>query len=319
MKQKKCAKCIFLTDCKDQCKKVLTRNDLWKTNKFIPHWVDLNEVGKDQFFTNKDIAEYCIDKLLKTIENIEEYVFIEPSAGNGDFYDLLPEPKIGIDKYPLRGDFIKEDFLQFSIEKKKYIVVGNPPFGKRGWLALSFLWKAEAIGAEYIGMILPMSFQSEGKGNPKDRVENMILIHSEVLPKNSFHTPDGKLFHINSLFQIWKRGNKEVERKRTCKEFIDIFSISTSYDRSCGIDKIDKCDVFIQSTFFGELKGFSTSFSEIKYNSGYGIVIKKNKEEILDLLQNTEWKNISNLAGNGCYHISMGIIKKVLTDNGFFD
>jgi len=45
-------------------------------------------------------------------------------------------------------------------------VIGNPPFGYRACLALAFVNHAARF-ADYIVMILPMGFQSNGKGNPK--------------------------------------------------------------------------------------------------------------------------------------------------------
>jgi len=57
--------------------------------------------------------------------------------------------------------------------------VGNPPFGYRAWLALAFMRHA-SLFCDYIGMILPMAFQSDGKGSPKNRIDAMRLAYSEV-------------------------------------------------------------------------------------------------------------------------------------------
>jgi len=57
----------------------------------------------------------------------------------------------------------------------------------------------------------------------------------------------------------------------------------------------------------------------VKYVCGYGIVIKKDKNKIVEALQSTDWRLYSNLAAHNCRHISMYHIKRALTDLGFID
>ena len=98
-----------------------------------------------QYFTKQDIAKKLIEKtkkvLLKYEKDLQEFNWIEPSAGNGVFYNLLPkEKRIGIDIRPQLTNILEEDFLQYKIEKnKRNIVIGNPPFGHRGVIALNFI------------------------------------------------------------------------------------------------------------------------------------------------------------------------------------
>ena len=50
----------------------------------------------DQFFTNLDIVDRCIDTI-----NFKDYdIVIEPSAGDGSFYNKINGEKIGIDLDP---------------------------------------------------------------------------------------------------------------------------------------------------------------------------------------------------------------------------
>ncbi|MDR1544768.1 MAG: hypothetical protein LBS50_10275 [Prevotellaceae bacterium] len=146
----------------------------------------------DQYFTNKELAQNLFAKTHEIIskyeKNIEKYVWLEPSVGEGCFFDLLPENKrIGIDIEPLRKDIIKSDYLKFEIPNKKLIIIGNPPFGHRGVMALNFINHSQK--ADYVCFILPMFFESKGKGSVKYRVRGFNLIHSERLPKNSFYVP----------------------------------------------------------------------------------------------------------------------------------
>ncbi len=59
----------------------------------------------DQFYTKETIAKLCWGHLVDTIssigKNIDELFFLEPSAGKGAFYKLMPEHKyIGMDIEP---------------------------------------------------------------------------------------------------------------------------------------------------------------------------------------------------------------------------
>ena len=153
------------------------RNVLWADEPRIPSWVSIDSVELDQFFTKDEIAQYCWNQLRDYLDSAEvsldEATFLEPSAGSGSFLRLLPEQsRIGIDIAPLDEEISQGDFLSWTPEASSngaFVTVGNPPFGYRGWLALEFMNHAASF-SDYVGMILPMSFQSDGKGSPKLRV-----------------------------------------------------------------------------------------------------------------------------------------------------
>jgi hypothetical protein len=303
------------------------RNQSWIDNPNIPTWVDINNVGLDQFFTRKDIAKYYYDSLIRFLENkkvnINDCVFIEPSAGAGSFFNLLPkENSIGLDIYPMASNIKQQDFLSWEppleIQNKVKIFIGNPPFGYRGWLALSFMNHASKF-ADFIGFILPMSFQSEGKGSPKNRVKNMRLEFSETLPEYSFISPLGRIEKVNALWQVWQKGENEMIQKPTCNEWIDIFTVDLRKERLCGVDKMTNADYFLQRTFYNQPPKLVTNFSEVKYVCGYGLILKKEKRNIENILNNVNWREYSNLAAHNCRHISMYHIEKALTDNKFID
>ena len=102
------------------------------------------EKEKDQFFTNKETAKYCYDKCHEVLSShgidLREYHYIEPSAGDGSFYTLMPEDRrVGVDIEPQCDGVIQADFLQWHPDTEKNIIIGNPPFGLRGNLALKFI------------------------------------------------------------------------------------------------------------------------------------------------------------------------------------
>lgn len=301
------------------------RNLGWQGNPQIPGWVDPEEVGLDQFFTRHEVADQCYRNLCRWMgedgARIEQYKFVEPSAGTGAFYDLLPENRrIGLDVYPFRPEYEHIDFLSWSPPQNGYrlAVVGNPPFGYRAWLALAFMNHAAEF-ADYVGMILPMAFQSDGKGSPKHRVEGLRLVHMETLPNNSFVDAEGKPAKINALWQVWQRGVNNAGHSPSCSNWIDLFTVDNRKERLCGQERMKEADYFLQRTFYADPPTLVKDFNEVKYVCGYGIVLKKDKDRVLRLLRGVDWSQYSNLAAHNCRHISMCHIRKALTDAGFVD
>lgn len=310
-------------------KAIKLRDKAWETAFCIPSWVRGREVSLDQFFTVPDIAEKCLESLKeKVVENgdsLNDFSFIEPSAGIGSFYDLLPKDRrIGIDVDRFRREYIQSDFLTWYPVKNghRYIAVGNPPFGYRGWLALSFLNHAAEF-CDYVGFILPMSFQSEGKGSTKNRVKGMSLLHSEKLPKDVFRKPDGTNLPVHCLWQIWKTDgplvSKEMPKEnnlRLCDKYFELITVDERPQRLCGQKRKEECDFFIQRTFYSKHPGITKDFSEVNYTCGYGVIVKRNKREILRIIKNTDWAKYCNLTTHNCHHISMYHIRQALIDGG---
>ena len=147
----------------------------------------------DAYFTKPEIAKMLFKKTKKIIakyENLDKYTWIEPSVGDGCFYTLLPENKIGIDINSSKFDILQGDYLNYELPQKPLIVIGNPPFGHRGVLALEFIKHSKT--ADFVCFILPMFFQSLGKGSVRYRVKDFHLLHEETLPHNSFYLENGK-------------------------------------------------------------------------------------------------------------------------------
>ena len=154
----------------------------------------------DKFYTKEEIALECYSTLKDNVD-IDLYDFhLEPSAGGGSFYKLLdPSKAIGIDIDPPRfpagncipavpimygekgmPDIIKMDFIKFKPkENKKYLIIGNPPFGKSSSIAIKFFNKA-ALFSECIAFILPRTFKRISIQNRLDL--NFSLIYTKDLP-----------------------------------------------------------------------------------------------------------------------------------------
>lgn len=97
----------------------------------------------DQFYTSENCAQKYYSIFLKKIDINNYDIILEPSAGTGAFYKLLPiDKRVGIDIEPKYNGIQKKDFFEFMpIKNKKYIVIGNPPFGKISSLAVRFFNK----------------------------------------------------------------------------------------------------------------------------------------------------------------------------------
>jgi hypothetical protein len=166
----------------------------------------------DQFYTKMEIAEKCW-KTLQNKVNIKDFNwFIEPSAGTGNFYKLLPIGKRrGIDIDPKYPGVIQMDYLTLDVSGlyqdgvDKYMVIGNPPFGKISSFAVRFFNKS-AEYAEVIAFIVPRTFKRVSVQNRLNL--NFHLIYNEDLPMKPccFEPKMG----AKCCFQIWKK--KEIKR-----------------------------------------------------------------------------------------------------------
>ena len=117
-----------------------------------------NKYGLDQFYTKPEIAKKCLQTL-----NLEEYdAIVEPSAGEGVFYNMAEhDNKYGYDLEPKSDEIERCDFLTKDLsflENSKTLFFGNPPFGRNSSLALKFIKKCCQYG-DTVAFILPKGFK----------------------------------------------------------------------------------------------------------------------------------------------------------------
>lgn len=267
---------------------------------------------KDQFFTPTNTVEYCFNKfkeILKKYNDIDNhYTYIEPSAGNGKFLDILPsDRKIGVDIEPRKEGIIKADYLNWKPkEKGPYVVIGNPPFGLRGQLALKFINHSYQF-ADYVCFILPQLFESDGKGVPRKRVQGFQLIHSEKL-NTDFEDPMGKQIKVECIFQVWSKyhTNPYYNIKDIDTSVMKIYSLSDGGTPSTTRNKhmFDKCHIYLPSTCFGkENMRYYESLKDLPRKKGYGIVFNKNTSENMERFKRIDWSKVAFLSTNSAYNI----------------
>ena len=294
----------------------------------LPWYAVNNKNPADNIYTKRDVATSCYRRFCEVAKqngyDLRTHLFVEPSAGEGCFLQLLPpKRRMALDIAPAGKEIKKADFLEWSPPKKgKYAVIGNPPFGVRGAIALAFINRA-AIFADIIGFILPMTFASNGKGGAMTRVRGLHLLHNEELPPNAFyHAVGGDEIAINTVFQVWgsRKTDKQVDVARSCDSYVGLYSVSTYYSRRCGLDKMGEYDFFIQGTFYdNNPPQVVTNFADVKYGSGYGIIIKKNKKKVASVLRRADWVRHSSRSTNHCRHVRMQHIRDVLVSGGIYD
>jgi hypothetical protein len=286
--------------------------DILKLSNIKIDYSKYSSKEKDQFFTPLETAQKCFKIFVDIIkiyqENPNDFKYIEPSAGDGIFLQILPNDTIALDIEPRHPLIINQDYLDWLPADKdnNYVVFGNPPFGLRGHTALKFINHSYKF-ATYVCFILPQLFESDGKGVPRKRVKGFNLIYSIKLD-SSFIEPNGNSIKINTIFQIWskKHYNNLYNIKDYKNEKIKIYSMSNGGTIATTRNKnmIGKCDVYIPSTCFGKenMRCYS-NFEELPSKKGYGIVFNEDKENMLNKLLNTELDKIAFLSTNSAYNL----------------
>ena len=281
----------------------------------------------DAFYTKPAVGESCIAMLNETMVgtlgvNPDDYHFIDPSAGSGCFYNVLPsDRRTGIDIVPHQG-MVYQDYLAWRPrEGLRCVVVGNPPFGLRGHLALKFINHSAGF-ADVVGFILPQLFESDGKGAASKRVDSRYaLAISEPLPPNSFQYPDGRDVEVATVFQVWTKVGREriaPASRPDVSDYVRVYSLSDGGTPSSTRNKamLYKCDVYLPSTCYNGMRAYD-KFDELPHRRGYGVVAKQCASEIAPLLRSADWENVAFRSTNGALNLRTSLIEGVVAAGGF--
>ena len=170
-----------------------------------------NKSKLDQFYTKRSVSIACAKHLVELLNScnfdINNTVFIEPSAGDGSFIEALNingiknGSIIAYDIEPKCDGIQQVDWLTTEpviLDNKQIIVIGNPPFGVRSSLAKKFIEHAILWNSDIIALILPDTF---------NRLTNQKcfgtyrLIDIWKLPDNDF-VLDGEDYHVPCSFFV---------------------------------------------------------------------------------------------------------------------
>lgn len=156
----------------------------------------------DQFYTKDEVALNLYNKF-KSVINVGDYdIVLEPSAGKGAFFKLLPKDKrVGIDLDPKYEEVLKMDFFNYIPEiDKKYITIGNPPFGRVSSTAIKFFNRAAEF-SDVIAFIIPRTFNRISVKN-KLSLDFRLVYNIELPNVPCCFEPK---MNAKCCFQIWKR------------------------------------------------------------------------------------------------------------------
>lgn len=239
------------------------------------------KLNLDKYYTDKELAKYCIDIAFDKLKDITEV--IEPSAGNGSFSLQIPNC-IAYDIEPEHESIIRQDFLQLNLPYKKgRLIIGNPPFGVRNILSVKFYKKAVRL-CDYIAFILPISQLNNNK-----QMFDFDLIYSEDLGIRDY-----KVKNLHCCFNIYKRPKNRINSRHKDKiNGITIVeyrrnitkNIAPNFDYSMGCFGNGGC---------GVIPKYVGNFS----NELYFYITHPMKNKILEVLKNTNWKSISKGISN---------------------
>ena len=172
---------------------------------------------KEEYFTDPSVAKELI-QYAKQKEGLFK-LYIEPSAGTGNFLKYLPKNKtIAFDINPRFKNIKKQDFLKWKyngkISREDIACIGNPPFGMNSNLAKKFIKKCAEF-SDHIFFILPISFKS--KSYEASIPKTFRKIWSLNLPLNIFIDKDGYEFDqpIKTMFVYYKNTYKPRAKRKT--------------------------------------------------------------------------------------------------------
>ena len=205
----------------------------------------------DQFFTKDAVAVKCV-KHLKGILSVTPDCVVEPSFGEGAFIKAILSNKmcskdkliyVDIDSSEKchRYDFLKDDYVSKKVkkiigsgerQKKSTLTIGNPPFGKKSSLAISFFNKAAEF-SDIIAFIIPRTFCKQSVQNKLNRKfflideynllkkrreggdlsKNDIEYDGENNGEDGAFTFKGKSYNVPCVFQIWSSSDTFINKK----------------------------------------------------------------------------------------------------------
>ena len=232
----------------------------------------------DKFFTPK----YEVDLILNNI-NLKDFdLIVEPSAGAGAFSNAILKKGINCLAYDIKPDapgIIQTDFLNtiFNWVNKKTLVIGNPPYGRRGKLAIAFIKKCYFEGADCIAFILPRSFK-------RDSLKNRIPLcyHlEEEWDLDNFELPNGQLCKINSVFQKWVKRSTNRKIILKPKNHVDFEMKHIHFT----LDKPETIKYVLENYEFGIGKSTLKIKPSKDFNKGSVWFIKPNIPGVLEIFK----------------------------------
>jgi len=242
----------------------------------------------DKYYTKKSVVSLCLSKV-KEIERVYDCV-IEPSAGNGAFYNAINHcNKFGIDIDPQHDNIEKADWLEYKIKSKykNVLVVGNPPFGQYHKLSAAFITHAMSFNnVKTIAYVLPNVYKKHTRQKILPKEWRIVSITD--LGNNAFIL-DGKEYHVPTSFFVFDKSKGNDLRFDTSK-----YKSSPDFSFS---DK-NNFDIFV---FGASPKRITTAPKE--NNRGYYLKSNIPVAELVDRIKGINWTG-NSCANGGVYWLT---------------
>lgn len=248
---------------------------------------ELNIDTLDKWYTKSLISIYCVGEIQYLMNS--KSIFIEPSAGNGSFIDALKKYNnkiLAFDILPERDDIKKLNWFFNDLEyNENNIVIGNPPFGKKGKLAAEFINKSSLI-ADYVCFIVPYTLGNSYTAQKK--VDSRLKLIKQIeLPENSFEVKNCSK-KMKCYFQIWARNSDidlRLKKPETEHEDLEI----RIYNKTKQAEKWLAWDWDIAIKRNSKLGIYSTDHKEVT-NEYHWILIKGP----IDKLKRIDWSKLND-------------------------
>ena len=262
----------------------------------------------DKFYTHPDIAKKFVD-IIDNIFPLKNFdLILEPSAGNGNILQYLPENSIGLDIEPEADNIIKQDFFEYHspydpiFNNIKIACIGNPPFGS-GYmnpLAKAFFNHA-ATFSDLIAFIVPAKWNSSWKVQFQ-LDKNFGLYYSEVLPKNSFLL-DEKPYNVPCCMQIWSKSNSNnlenlriTQRPPTKHKDFDMFLTCDNVPKLPEVREQIRNQEYWEFAlkYWGQIR--VCDFNEVSPDTTTHYLFKSKKEYVRSIFEKIDWSQyVSNM------------------------
>jgi len=232
-------------------------------------------------------------------------------VGTGNFYNIFHPAKnthnIGIDIDPkitddnvYKDSFLTIDFQAKKIEiidRSKVAIISNPPFGKKGKLAIDFFNRGSEI-ASVVALIVPIQFRKWSI--QKHLNKNMTLIHDETLEEDSFIFMD-KSYSVRCCFQVW------IDKRKPINEIFYTTELNHApivnhpdfemYQYNC----TEEAEKFFHKPFdfavlrqgYGDYNNFITNEKECNRKNQW-ILFKARNKKILKRLKSIDFEKLSH-------------------------
>jgi len=249
-------------------------------------YTDRNKVF-DQYYTKKKVVKQCLN-IVKRLPYSYDLI-IEPSAGDGAFYDSIEGNKIGIDIDSNHKEIIKQDWLDYKISDKykTVLVIGNPPFGRYSKLSTLFIKHSLSFSnVQTIAFILPNVFRKHTR--QKILPDNWRIRSITELGKDSF-VFDGEDYHLPASFFVFdKSEGKDLRVNHNLYTETKDFTFGSK----------DDFDIFV----------FGASPTKViknpqPNNRGYYLKSKIPVDKLSRKIKNTKWTG-NSCANGGVYWLT---------------